>query len=192
MRGTVVKPRKNDLFIIYVPFYFVFWVCAQKLLLPSTLQWSQMRKVVPTVGWIWAESDPVSASLGLWKPWWHHPLYFGFNMKNNSENKQTKRKEKAANCFTLTRFALLPQSCLLRAIYLWFVDSLTHTLKRKLRVLTHMGSERSESCMRIQSMLISILFVAPFSDGSSTKFKSMGWTEHIGLAQRREKVCVTN
>lgn len=47
-------------------------------------------------------------------------------------------------------------------------------LEGKPMPLTHMGSLRSESCMRIQSMLISILFVAPFSDGSSTKFKSMG------------------
>lgn len=30
-------------------------------------------------------------------------------------------------------------------------------------------------------MLISILFVGPFSDGSSMKFKSIGCIEHIGL-----------
>ena len=52
--------------------------------------------------------------------------------------------------------------------------SMAHTSKERPMPLTHMGSLRSESCMRIQSMLISILFVAPFSDGSSTKFKSMG------------------
>lgn len=51
------------------------------------------------------------------------------------------------------------------------------------------GHSGPSHCMRIQSMLISILFVAPFSDGSSTKFKSMGWTEQMGLPQGKTKVC---
>ena len=54
------------------------------------------------------------------------------------------------------------------------VGSMAHRFRGEAHATHPRGLLRSKSCMRIQSMLISVLFVAPFSDGLSTKINSVG------------------